>query len=611
MSSSLNKVGFWNYNLKTNTIFWSSRVYEIHGVSKESYTPDIESGINFYHPDYRDLVKEKLDLAIQNKDGFEFEFKLVRKDGLLRIVRSIGECILDSKGEVAEISGIFDDITDRIDKTETFDDKESSFSLMIDSSYDGYWDWFIQEDYEYMSPRFWEILGYKAHEKEHKPSEWQELIFPEDLDIALENFDKHVKTKGKHPFHQTVRYKHKNRSTVHVVCKGKVIKWDGDEPIRMIGTHTDVTEINDLQTELNNKNDFLNLLLKNNPDLIFVKDKDFKIIEANDAFINLYPKNKRKKIIGYTTIEEYNKEEADEFLKMDRLAFKNGYSKINESVHFPNGEERVLYTQKIRFYDHKSEPFILGIAKDVTERENLIKKLEESNEQLERFAHVASHDLQEPIRMVSSFNDLFLMKYGDSIDEKGKEYLEFSSASAKRMQNLIRDILNFSKVDSIKENLEIVNCNDALDLAINNLALQIDEKNAVINKPILPEITANITAIGILFQNIISNSIKYCPKDRQPNINIDFKENSDNWLFSISDNGAGIEKHFLKEIFEHFKRFEKSDVTSGCGIGLSTCKKIANNLDGEIWAESTLGSGTTIHFTISKKLEPHNEIKAI
>ncbi|MEQ9115628.1 MAG: PAS domain-containing sensor histidine kinase [Rickettsiales bacterium] len=116
-------------------------------------------------------------------------------------------------------------------------------SQFVESSYDGYWDWYLQEDYEYMSPRFWEMFGYKPEEKEHKPSAWMDMIFPEDLEIAKKNLDKHIKTKGKYPYLQEVRYEHKNGSVVTVLCRGKVVSWDNKgNALRMVGTHTDITE---------------------------------------------------------------------------------------------------------------------------------------------------------------------------------------------------------------------------------------------------------------------------------------------------------------------------------------------------------------------------------
>lgn len=127
---------------------------------------------------------------------------------------------------------------------------EEEKKRFIESSYDGYWDWYIQDDYEYMSPRFWEMFGIDPKTKLHKPSEWQDIIFEEDLKVALENFDQHVKSRGKHPYRQEVRYRHVDGSTITVLCRGQVIAWDEEgRPLRMVGTHTDITHIKNLEVE--------------------------------------------------------------------------------------------------------------------------------------------------------------------------------------------------------------------------------------------------------------------------------------------------------------------------------------------------------------------------
>jgi len=158
-------------------------------------------------------------------------------------VKATGKPII-REGRVKELYGTFQDIDER-------KNSELRLKYLIDNAGDGFWDWYIKEDYEYMSPRFWEILGFKPEEKKHHPSEWQKLIFKEDLEVALSNFEKHVKTKGEYPFRQEVRYHHKDGSTVWVACNGAVVQWDeNNQPIRVVGTHTDITKLKEAQTKI-------------------------------------------------------------------------------------------------------------------------------------------------------------------------------------------------------------------------------------------------------------------------------------------------------------------------------------------------------------------------
>lgn len=160
----------------------------------------------------------------------------------------------DFIGKIIGVALTFEDVTEYGDIRNLCKQTTIMNKQYIEASYDGYWDWYIQEDYEYMSPRFWEMFGYMPEEKEHKPSAWMDMIFPEDLELAKSNLEKHFQTHGQHPYSQEIRYRHKNGSTITVLCRGKVILWDSDgKPLRMIGTHTDIT---DKKINIDNLNEF-------------------------------------------------------------------------------------------------------------------------------------------------------------------------------------------------------------------------------------------------------------------------------------------------------------------------------------------------------------------
>lgn len=245
-------IGHWSFNLQTQEIFWSKEIYNIHGVDEESYTPEYESAVRFYHDDDIDGVVKALEHAIDNKADFLFDARIVQPSGDIRHVRSSGECSFDDKQNVVGLFGVFQDITDIDLIKRKLIETEYAQQAFADASNDGFWDWHIQDEYVYMSSSFWEMFGFEPEEKKHHPREWQSLIFEDDLKIVLDNFYKHVETKGKHPFSQEVRYRHKNGSTVHVICKGKVVEWsDDNEPLRMIGTHTNITSLKETESALN------------------------------------------------------------------------------------------------------------------------------------------------------------------------------------------------------------------------------------------------------------------------------------------------------------------------------------------------------------------------
>ncbi len=228
---------------------------------------------------------------------------------------------------------------------------------------------------------------------------------------------------------------------------------------------------------------------------------------------------------------------------------------------------------------------------------DIINKLKISNRELEQFAYVASHDLQEPLRMVSSFTQLLERRYKDQLDDDADDYIGFIVEGAQRMKNLIDDLLTFSRLNTEIREFEIVLMEVALDDVLTNLKASIKENNAQITHDTLPTIKGDPLQINQLLQNLIANAIKF-HGENQPIIHISAHEFGKDWLFSISDNGIGIEQHHQEQIFNIFKRLHTRDEYEGTGIGLSICKRIVQKHGGKIWVESEPGKGTTFYFTI-------------
>jgi signal transduction histidine kinase len=236
-----------------------------------------------------------------------------------------------------------------------------------------------------------------------------------------------------------------------------------------------------------------------------------------------------------------------------------------------------------------------------TELEESVDTLNRKNEELEQFAYTISHDLKEPLRMVRSFMKLLKKKYGERLDEKANEYIHYAVDGAERMSNNIDDLLEYSRIARKYTTVEKTDLNNLLDNVLQNLQTDIKDKNAEISKETLPTLSVVPVAIKMLFQNLVANGLKYQPEGNQPHITIEAKEQKESWLFSISDNGIGIEPEYFDQIFSVFKRLHTRDKYPGNGMGLAICKKIVVQHGGKIWVESTPGQGTVFYFTISKR----------
>jgi light-regulated signal transduction histidine kinase (bacteriophytochrome) len=253
------------------------------------------------------------------------------------------------------------------------------------------------------------------------------------------------------------------------------------------------------------------------------------------------------------------------------------------------------------------------IILDITDLTKAQKELEEkagtlkrSNEELERFAYVASHDLQGPLRTITSYLQLLEQRYFADLGPDAKDFISFSVSGAKRMQQLITDLLNYSRLNSVPRPYQNVNLNELLFVVTKNLESTIQSKGAIIEYSNLPTIFAEQYQLTQMLQNLIDNGMKFVPADRAPHIKVSCTEDIDYWKISVSDNGIGIKDEFKDKIFLIFQRLHTENEYPGTGIGLAICQKVANLHDGNIWFDSEYGKGTTFHVTISKSLKNKN-----
>lgn len=241
-----------------------------------------------------------------------------------------------------------------------------------------------------------------------------------------------------------------------------------------------------------------------------------------------------------------------------------------------------------------------AIAEHATELEKIQKQLKESNQELEIFAYAASHDLKEPLRMITMYTQLMERRIKTMLDGDTTEYMFFITDGVKRMQKLLDNLLEYSLLGkNIKDNSE-VDLNDKMKKVTQNLIVLIQETNAKITYSNMPTIVASVTQMSQLFQNLIANALKFRKPNVEPVIDIGCMENPNEYLFAISDNGIGIKKEDQERVFTLFTRLHSHTQYEGTGIGLATCKKILTNLNGKIWVSSTEGVGTTFYFTIPK-----------
>jgi len=379
-----------------------------------------------------------------------------------------------------------------------------------------------------------------------------------------------------------------------------------------------------VKEELVREQYLMNALMNTMTDNIYFKDKDSKFIRINKSLADWFGIGDPEEAAGKTDFDFFSDEHAKQAYEGEQKILQTGkpLKSIEEKETWPDGRETWVSTTKAPLLDiHGNIAGTFGISRDITDRkliEEAFKKakaeldkkakelaisneaLTKSNQELEQFAYVASHDLQEPLRMISSYLSLITRRYSDKLEKDGKEFIDYAVDGAKRMQVMINDLLQYSRVTTKGKAFEKTNMEDVLEKVLMNLKIAIEESSGVINHDKLPDIIADRVQMERLLQNLLGNAIKY-RGDRKPKVHVSVKRKKGEYVFMIEDNGIGIEEEYREKIFGIFQRLHTREEYQGTGIGLAVCKKIVERHGGKIWIDGKFNEGSTFYFTIPKK----------
>ena len=379
----------------------------------------------------------------------------------------------------------------------------------------------------------------------------------------------------------------------------------------------DVTDKKTIEDRIKSERNLLRTLIDNLPDTIYIKDIAARKIISNKNDYNFIGFKHEEDVLGKTDLELFKDETARTGYNHDIEVIKDGKALINfeHYVIKNDGSAMWLLTTKVPLKNNENKIIgLLGIGRDITdikeaqeriknvnhELETSVQQLQISNKELEQFAYVASHDLQEPLRMITSFLTQIEKKYNNVLDDKGKQYIYFAVDGAKRMRQIILDLLEYSRIGRHDVELEVVNLMDIISEIQSLYRKQIDEISAKIEMSDLPKILSYKTPIRQVLQNLISNALKYHTKGIRPEIKLGVEDNGNYWQFYVKDNGIGINEEYFQKIFIIFQRLHNKEEYAGTGMGLAICKKIVDSLGGNMWVEANSIQGSCFYFTIPK-----------
>ncbi|GLS27015.1 response regulator [Marinibactrum halimedae] len=350
------------------------------------------------------------------------------------------------------------------------------------------------------------------------------------------------------------------------------------------------TKLSSARDQLADALNFQQLILDSSPFYLFVQDSHHNIVQANKHFLSLHPESSQSKVIGNPISPSLINENREEFIRTNNEALNTGLSEaINTSI-FPNGTRKTLHIRKTRFSDAQGNPFILTIWNDVTERERLIEHLKQSNQDLDQFAYIASHDLRSPINAISKLTSWIEQDCQSLLPEESQKHFELIKNRAQRMDKLLSDLLAYSRLSKLNANPKQI----SLKSFVNDLLLLIDNSDNFIIKTTETSLFLPEVPLRMVLQNLISNAIKHHP-NTTGKIDITCKKSDHDYYIDVTDDGAGIDPQYHTQIFELFQTLKSRDEKEGSGMGLSFVKKMLDNFGGNITLTSSIGAGSTFH----------------
>lgn len=593
--------GIWMLDINTKTSYVNRRMADMLG-----YTSDEMLGcsfLEFMDADARTVAEEQFERRRQGlKEQHDFRFR--RKDGTSLWALIATNPVFAEDGNFVGVLGMLTDITERKRVEEEHD---RFFTLSVDmmcvAGFDGY--------FKRLNPAFERTLGYTTAELFERP--FLEFVHPDDHAATLTEVQK--LTVGESVTYLENRYRCRDGSYRWLSWTATPVVAEGV----LYAIARDITRLKQTEGKLIASETLYRQLFETAQDGILILDFDTgRIKDANPFLV---------KLLGYSYNELLEKKIWEIGLLRDIAASQSAFQ-ILQSQGYIRYEDLPLETKDKRqievefisnMYRVGHQEVIQCNIRDITARKQIeaelkafSAKLEQSNRELQDFASVASHDLQEPLRKIQAFGDRLKIKCNDALTDEGKDYLERMQNAAKRMQVLINDLLAFSRITTKAQPFVPVNLNKVVQEVLSDLEVHIQRVNGQVDVQDLPTIDADPLQMRQLLQNLLSNAMKFCRGDEVPNIKIQAeileiepssarRASALQCQLTVTDNGIGFDEKYLDRIFTVFQRLHSRNEYEGTGIGLAICRKITERHGGNITAKSILGQGTTFIVTLPLK----------
>ena len=591
---------------------FNSRANEFSLFNSKNQMVEGESIYNFVAPERVPIIRPMIESVLQGK-SFQYD-RLYKKDAEDVWINFSFNPVF-SNGVVEGICLTASDISKRMETERKLQQAHDQLFFHMENSPLGFIEWNVDMTAAYFSKRAEHILGWNEKEFLIEQAKGTLIVFEEDKRRADQMAENLLSGQIKR---NQVQYRiyHKNGRVIWCEWFNSVMRDENGKVVTIMSLVRDITQQKNTEEQIRISNERFQTLSQVTKDPVWDWNLLTDEVFWNESFFNM---------LGYDTskpvplLETWSQRihPADREKVMSRLSRirKNEVDNWQDEFRFeqPDGHfGTVIDRAQVIRDDFKSPVRVIGTFVDITKRKKEEQQLLEMNEELnaragaliasnaelEQFAYIASHDLQEPLRMVTSFLSLLQKKYKHQLDETAVKYIAFAVDGAERMRKMILDLLEYSRAGKKEYDPNPVNLNELIAAIIQLNSVLMHEKKAIIEYSELPEIRIVKTPVQQVFQNLIANALKYQHPEKTPHIKISAYKREKHWEFCVADNGLGIQPEFFEKIFVLFQRLHSHEKFSGTGMGLAICKKIVENFNGRIWVESLPGEGSAFYFTI-------------
>jgi PAS domain S-box-containing protein len=541
--------------------------------------------------------------------GQSYEIPIATRSGEVRDTIYYKSTYAGPDGRVAGLVGTIVDITDRKRAEAALRESEARYRSTFELAGSGVAHIGLDRRFIRVNRRLCEMLGYSEAELLGRTG--RQMSHPDDLDVI--NSQRPALYAGKlERVHVEKRYLRKDGSTLWVAFSMVVERDANGKPLYEIGIYDDITARKQTDEALRESEERFRQTFELAGSGMAHVDMRGRFVRVNRRLCTILGRSESE-LIG-RSVKEISHPDDRDVTDRERARVHAGEVDV---VHF---EKRYLRADRATVWvdlavalarDAHGEPlYEIAVFDDITDRKNAESalhaahaELKRSNAELEQFAYVASHDLQEPLRMVSSYTQLIQRRYGDRLDGDAKEFMHYVVDGAARMKQLIEDLLAYSRVGTKGKEFREVEVDGALKRAVTNLRAAIEEAGASVTWDPLPRVSGDDVQLAQLFQNLVGNALKFRGA-AVPRVHVSCTSTDHEYQFAVADNGIGIEPQYFERIFMVFQRLHTKGDYPGTGIGLAICKKVVERHGGRIWVESTLGEGSRFLFTLPKNRKP-------